>query len=431
MTQHDPVLGPDGHIDVDLLSDLVEGLLDTAAADIAEAHVAACADCRETRYALADIRELLAAQPAEPMPDDVFAGIQAAIAEAARADGRPDTHDAPTAAPASPTATPSAGPSGTRSATPSPPSSPSAAVPSVPPLSPPSTAPSAAPSPSVPPSSPVGSDPVVAERPELDLGSLPPPRLSATPPATPPPQSAPSPAPAPEPAPVVDFTSARARRRRTTGWLLAAAAVAAVFVGVGVSGDFTGGASDNNADGSASAPLTASAPRDAAEGSGGAASPPKAAATPQAPSVAALPEYSRANVTERVDALVERQFAAATGLTGGGSDSAATRPVDVPACVSSVVPDLGTLTAAERARFEGKIAYVLVAAAPDGDSARVAIVDAACAEPRESPNAAAPGNATPGSAAAPPSRSATSGEAPQGTAANPATVLYTATLPLH
>lgn len=343
MTPQDPVVGPDGHVDVDVLSDLVEGLLDGSAADAAEAHVATCADCRETRDALAEVRELLGAQPAEPMPDDVFAGIQAALAEAAREDDRSLAQV------------------------------PAAAVAPLPP--------------------------------GPDLGSLPPPRLPAAPAQ-------------PQSAPVVHLADAR-NRRRTTGWLLtAAAAVAAVFIGIGVSGGFSGDtASDNSADGAASAPMATPAPHEAA--SGGAAPAPTAAT--RTPSSTALPEYTRADIAERVDALIAKQTAAPRP-SRGGNDAAPTRPVTVPPCVTAAVPDLGTPTAAERARFEGKTAYVLVVAEPDDDSARVAIVDAACAEPRESTSGAdgaVPGSRPPGT------QSATGGgEAPTA-------VLYDATLPLR
>ncbi|NUU25466.1 MAG: hypothetical protein HOV68_28760, partial [Streptomycetaceae bacterium] len=89
MTAANPVVGPDGHVDVDVLSELVEGLLDDAARAEAEAHIAACDDCRETYAALVEVRDLLGAQPAEPMPEDVYAGIQSALADAARQDAPP------------------------------------------------------------------------------------------------------------------------------------------------------------------------------------------------------------------------------------------------------------------------------------------------------------------------------------------------------
>ncbi|WP_436790574.1 hypothetical protein [Yinghuangia sp. YIM S10712] len=375
MTPRNHVLGPDGHVDVDILSDLVEGLLDTEAADEAETHVAVCADCRETRDALVEVRELLGAQPAEPMPDDVFAGIQAAIAEAARADDEGSAAD-----------------SGA-SASPETPGIPMAAV--------------------------------TPLRPTPDLGSLPPPRPPAVPEQ-------------PQDAPVVHLASAR-RSRRATGWLLAAAAVAAVVIGVGVSGGFDG---SRSSDSSAGAEQNASAPRaEAPSDQGHGAAAPSAAGT-RAPSMASLPEYTRANVAERVDALVTRQ-AAASDTTGSGtagsdaatsesSDSARTRPAEVPSCVSAAVPDLGTLSAAERARFEGKVVYVLVSQ-PSGDVARVAIVDAACAEPAStSPqHETSPGGASSYEAPTRSPGTAAPAAPPAGSAPGPAALLYSATVPLR
>ncbi|MGW0662462.1 anti-sigma factor family protein [Streptodolium elevatio] len=87
MTAQNRMVGPDGHVDVDVLSDLVEGLLSDPEAAEVRAHVAECAECRDTVDALAEVRELLAAQPAEPMPDDVYARIESALAEAAGASG--------------------------------------------------------------------------------------------------------------------------------------------------------------------------------------------------------------------------------------------------------------------------------------------------------------------------------------------------------
>lgn len=86
MTAQNRVVGPDGHVDVDVLSDLVEGLLSAAETAEAEAHLAECAECRDTRDALAEVCELLGGQPAEPMPEDVFARIESALADAAAAD---------------------------------------------------------------------------------------------------------------------------------------------------------------------------------------------------------------------------------------------------------------------------------------------------------------------------------------------------------
>ncbi|GCD98363.1 zf-HC2 domain-containing protein [Embleya hyalina] len=77
------------HIDVEVLSDLVEGLLTAAEAAALDAHLAECAECRDTRDALAEVRELLGGQPPEPMPADVIARIDDALALAALPPPRP------------------------------------------------------------------------------------------------------------------------------------------------------------------------------------------------------------------------------------------------------------------------------------------------------------------------------------------------------
>jgi len=82
-----------GHIDVDVLSDLVEGLLSASRAAELAPHLAECDACRDTLDALREIRDLLGAQPVEPMPADVAARIDGALALAAlpppRAGDRP------------------------------------------------------------------------------------------------------------------------------------------------------------------------------------------------------------------------------------------------------------------------------------------------------------------------------------------------------
>ncbi|MYS79812.1 anti-sigma factor family protein [Embleya scabrispora] len=77
------------HIDVEVLSDLVEGLLTPERTTAVEAHLAECAECRDTRDALAEVRELLGGQPVEPMPADVIARIDDALALAALPPPRP------------------------------------------------------------------------------------------------------------------------------------------------------------------------------------------------------------------------------------------------------------------------------------------------------------------------------------------------------
>ncbi|WP_031067759.1 hypothetical protein [Streptomyces sp. NRRL WC-3742] len=72
------------HPAVDELADLAEGLVEPA--DAAEAlwrHVDDCDECRETVEALAEVRDLLGAVETPPMPADVAARLDAALAEAA------------------------------------------------------------------------------------------------------------------------------------------------------------------------------------------------------------------------------------------------------------------------------------------------------------------------------------------------------------
>lgn len=70
---------PGTHLDPDQMADLFEGLLDTAAADGARAHLASCPEC-SADFAIisgqADLGELL---PPVPIPPDVVARIEAAL----------------------------------------------------------------------------------------------------------------------------------------------------------------------------------------------------------------------------------------------------------------------------------------------------------------------------------------------------------------
>ncbi|MGW6917446.1 hypothetical protein ACWGB8_26980 [Kitasatospora sp. NPDC054939] len=87
------------HPSVDDLADLAEGLVDDPAAAAAlQAHLTGCADCRETAGALAEVQDLLGAVEAPPMPADVAARIDAALA--AEAAARPPAAAVPAAAPA-------------------------------------------------------------------------------------------------------------------------------------------------------------------------------------------------------------------------------------------------------------------------------------------------------------------------------------------
>ncbi|MEZ0064155.1 hypothetical protein ABIA32_000133 [Streptacidiphilus sp. MAP12-20] len=77
------------HPEVELISEHLEGLLsDEQSAELA-AHLRDCPDCRETHDALIELRDLLGAEPDPgPMPDDVAARIDAALAEARDSEAR-------------------------------------------------------------------------------------------------------------------------------------------------------------------------------------------------------------------------------------------------------------------------------------------------------------------------------------------------------
>ena len=75
-----------GHLDLDDLAELEEGLTVPEAAAVARAHVDGCDQCRALVSRLRTTRALLSALPPEPMPADVAARTQAAIA---REDGLP------------------------------------------------------------------------------------------------------------------------------------------------------------------------------------------------------------------------------------------------------------------------------------------------------------------------------------------------------
>ncbi|MBT2896837.1 hypothetical protein [Streptomyces sp. McG3] len=74
------------HPEVSEISDLTEGLLSPSRATDVRQHVAGCDLCSEVQESLEEIRGLLGAMPApEPMPEDIAARIDAALA----AEGRP------------------------------------------------------------------------------------------------------------------------------------------------------------------------------------------------------------------------------------------------------------------------------------------------------------------------------------------------------
>ncbi|MFD7579624.1 hypothetical protein [Kitasatospora sp. NPDC059817] len=88
MTAHLSSSGPTGpaeaHPSVDELADLAEGLVESAdAARTLRRHLDDCAECRETADALGEVQALLGAVEAPPMPADVAARLDAALAAAA------------------------------------------------------------------------------------------------------------------------------------------------------------------------------------------------------------------------------------------------------------------------------------------------------------------------------------------------------------
>ncbi|MFJ2023623.1 zf-HC2 domain-containing protein [Streptomyces sp. NPDC087897] len=69
------------HPEVSEISDLTEGLLPPSRSEEVRHHLAECAPCAEVRDSLEEIRGLLGTMPApEPMPEDVAARIDAALA---------------------------------------------------------------------------------------------------------------------------------------------------------------------------------------------------------------------------------------------------------------------------------------------------------------------------------------------------------------
>jgi hypothetical protein len=68
-----------GHLDLDALAELEEGLVDPETAAVSRAHVDACTGCRAQLSRLRTTRALLSALPPEPMPADVAARVDAAV----------------------------------------------------------------------------------------------------------------------------------------------------------------------------------------------------------------------------------------------------------------------------------------------------------------------------------------------------------------
>jgi hypothetical protein len=73
----------DEHLSIDELAELDEGLLTPELESEARAHLAACGQCRTTLEAIVATRSMLAELPDEPMPEDVRARLDKALADAA------------------------------------------------------------------------------------------------------------------------------------------------------------------------------------------------------------------------------------------------------------------------------------------------------------------------------------------------------------
>ncbi|MEV6883162.1 hypothetical protein [Streptomyces sp. NPDC051135] len=91
-----------GHPDVAEISDLAEGVLPSTRASDVGRHLEICASCADVRASLEEIRGLLGTLPAPgPMPDDVAARIEAALAAESvvgTADGTPVSRETSTPA---------------------------------------------------------------------------------------------------------------------------------------------------------------------------------------------------------------------------------------------------------------------------------------------------------------------------------------------
>ena len=72
--------GPSGHLDLEALAELEEGLVEPQAAAAARAHAETCEECRSRMSRLRTTRALLSALPPEPMPARVTARLDAALA---------------------------------------------------------------------------------------------------------------------------------------------------------------------------------------------------------------------------------------------------------------------------------------------------------------------------------------------------------------
>lgn len=72
-----------GHVDLESLAELDEGLLPAEQTASTNAHLEACAECRRRHAALRTTRALLTTLPPDPMPGDVVARLDTALADAA------------------------------------------------------------------------------------------------------------------------------------------------------------------------------------------------------------------------------------------------------------------------------------------------------------------------------------------------------------
>ncbi|GAA4513345.1 hypothetical protein GCM10023191_080290 [Actinoallomurus oryzae] len=68
------------HLDYEALADFAEGILDDATATSAEAHLAACDDCRRRAAEVAEVSRVLARAPVPPMPAHLVDRLDAALA---------------------------------------------------------------------------------------------------------------------------------------------------------------------------------------------------------------------------------------------------------------------------------------------------------------------------------------------------------------
>lgn len=70
---------PTEHIELEELADAAEGLIDDARMRVIDAHLAGCSRCAADADALTGVQQTLASEPADSMPDDVFARLQSVV----------------------------------------------------------------------------------------------------------------------------------------------------------------------------------------------------------------------------------------------------------------------------------------------------------------------------------------------------------------